>query len=282
MPPATGVCRAARTPAPPIPIVPDADITLTVAGSQVSGRSACNQYGGEIVVKDGQVQFGPLMMTEMACAEPIMASEAAYAAALAGVRAATRDGDRLTLTGDGVELVFERVVPAPDAELVDTDWILDSIIARDAVSSVMGEPASLRLAADGTLSGSTGCRTFMGRYTLADDTLTIADLATDRRACADDLVQPGRARDRRPGRSAAGRRPRPAADPDRPGRRWSGLCHPGAGDPARSVAVSRAAPGSPKPSHRSRRAAAAASPRRRRRHRGRGGRSSRAPGASAR
>jgi heat shock protein HslJ len=98
-----------------IPIVPDSDITMTVAGTQVSGRSACNSYGGEVIVKDGVVQFGPLMSTEMACPDPIMASEAAYLAALAGVRAAALDGDTLTLSGPGVELVYERVVPAPSA-----------------------------------------------------------------------------------------------------------------------------------------------------------------------
>ncbi len=91
-----------------IPIVPDADITLTVEGSRVSGRAACNQYGGEVVVADGQVRFGPLAMTEMACDEPLMTAEAAFLGAMGDVRAASLDDDRLTLTGDGVQLVFER------------------------------------------------------------------------------------------------------------------------------------------------------------------------------
>ena len=32
------------------PVVADAPITLTVQGNQVGGRSACNHYGGEIIV----------------------------------------------------------------------------------------------------------------------------------------------------------------------------------------------------------------------------------------
>jgi heat shock protein HslJ len=108
-----------------IPMVPDVDITMTIDGSQISGRSACNQYGGEIVVADGRVQFGSMFMTEMACDEPIMASEAAYHAALGKVRAASLDGDTLTLSGPGVELVYERLAPPPTAALVGTVWVLE-------------------------------------------------------------------------------------------------------------------------------------------------------------
>ena len=79
----------------------------------MSGRAACNSYGGDVVVENGDVKFGPLAMTEMACDEAIMASEAAYAAALPEVRAATLAGDQLTLTGPGVELVYERAETGP-------------------------------------------------------------------------------------------------------------------------------------------------------------------------
>jgi len=176
-----------------IPIVPGSDITLTVAGTQVSGQSACNSYGGEVIVKDGVVQFGPLMSTEMACADPIMASEAAYVAALAGVRAASLEGDKLTLTGPGVELSYERVVPGPAAPLVGTTWVLDTIVTGDAASSVIGEPATLQLSSDGTINGSTGCRTFIGSYaagptTMAGSEVATSGLATDRRACAPDVA----------------------------------------------------------------------------------------------
>jgi heat shock protein HslJ len=93
-----------------IPLPPGVEITLSVEGSHVSGRSGCNQYGGDVVVEGGVIRFGPMAMTEMACEEPAMTAEAAYAAALAGVRAATRDGNELTLSGPGVELVYEQVM----------------------------------------------------------------------------------------------------------------------------------------------------------------------------
>jgi heat shock protein HslJ len=171
-----------------IPIVEGSDITMTVEGSRVAGRAACNQYGGDIVVADGRVQFGPLSMTEMACAEPIMASEAAFLGALGAVRGATLDGDRLTLAGDDVRLEFERQQPIPAADLTDTDWVLDSLVTLDAVSSVSGRPAELRLGSDGSVTGSTGCRAFTGRWEEANGEIAFSDLAMDQVTCAPDLA----------------------------------------------------------------------------------------------
>jgi len=86
----------------------DAPVTLNVEGSQVSGRSGCNQYFGEFTLVDGRVTLGGLGGTEMACEEPIMALEAAYLGGLAKVGAARMDGETLVLTGPAVELRFKR------------------------------------------------------------------------------------------------------------------------------------------------------------------------------
>ena len=88
-------------------LVDDAPITLSVTGTQIAGRAACNQYGGEILVEEGRTRFSLTSMTAMACAAPVMAIEAAFTAALPRVVEAARYGDRLTLTGPGVELLFE-------------------------------------------------------------------------------------------------------------------------------------------------------------------------------
>lgn len=171
-----------------IPVPEDAQITLTVEGAQIGGRAACNHYGGEIVVQDGRLRFSVTSMTAMACAEPVMAAEAAFNAALPRVVAAARDGDRMTLTGPDVELVFDRLPPVPLAQLVGTDWVLDSIVAGDVVSSVGGDPATLRLEAGGTFKGSTGCRTFSGRWIEATGGITPTDLAMDQTDCPPDLA----------------------------------------------------------------------------------------------
>ena len=169
----------------PLPLDADAPITLTVEGSGVSGDSACNRYFGEFAVVDGRVTLGNLGGTEMACAEPVMALEAAYLAGLAKVDGAAIDGDVLVLTGPDVELQFERLPPPPTAVLVGTPWLLESVLHGDAVSSVVGDPATLTLHADGTLEGSTGCRTLTGAYTIEGDEFLATELRADGECPAD-------------------------------------------------------------------------------------------------
>jgi heat shock protein HslJ len=171
-----------------IPIIPGADITLTIDGDTVGGTSACNHYGGDIDRNGSAITFGAMVMTEMGCDGPVMASESAYIAALGAVNQVARSGDRLSLSGTDVELVFRLVPPVADAPIAGPAWILDSIISGDAVSSVMGEPATLELHDDGTLTGTTGCRTFDGRYTVSGATVSVMELTNDDRGCPDELM----------------------------------------------------------------------------------------------
>lgn len=169
-----------------LPMVAGAPITMTVEATRVGGRSACNQYGGEITIVAGELRFGDMVMTEMACDEPVMRSESAFHAAMARVRGASRDGDRLTLSGPGVELVWDRLAPVPDAALVGTTWVLDSVIAGETVSSVLGQ-ATLLLRPDGTMAGSTGCRDFVGQWTdRGDGTIELKPMMDDI-TCTDPL-----------------------------------------------------------------------------------------------
>jgi heat shock protein HslJ len=163
----------------PLGLVEGSRVTLIVDGSNVSGQSACNQYFGEFTVVDGRVTLGGLGGTEMACPEPIMTLESAYLQGLAAVEAAHMAGDELVLTGPGVELRYERLETPPTAELVDTEWVLESLVQNDAVASTIGEPATLVLHDDGTVDGSTGCRTLSGRYVVNGDEIEFTEFAAD-------------------------------------------------------------------------------------------------------
>ena len=176
----------------PLPLVEDARVTLIVDGSNVSGQAACNQYFGEFTLIDGQVTIPGVGQTEMACAEPVMVLEAAYTSALAKVDSAHMDGPALVLTGrPGVELRFERLQPPPVAELVDTQWILELLVRGDAVSSTVGRPAMLVLNADGSLEGSTGCRSLTGKYVVSGDEIELVELGADGDCGADIVEQDG-------------------------------------------------------------------------------------------
>jgi heat shock protein HslJ len=157
----------------------DAPVTLNVEGSQVSGRSGCNQYFGEFTLVDGRVTLGGLGATEMACEEPIMTLEAAYLSGLAKAESARPDGNNLLLVGPGVELRYERLEPPPTVAMIGTHWVLESLVQADAVSSAVGEQATLVLDPGGSFAGSTGCRMLTGRYAIDGSEILATDLRTD-------------------------------------------------------------------------------------------------------
>jgi heat shock protein HslJ len=169
----------------------DAPITLTFAGDEVSGRAACNSYSGSLTVDGDRLSIGATSLTEMGCDGPVMEAEGRYIAALAEVSAWDRSGDVLTLRGENVELTYALVPPVGDASLVDTLWALDGLLDGETASSTVAgaERATLQLRDDGTLSGTTGCRAFDGRYEVEGTTVAVTDLVTDDRACPDVMAQ---------------------------------------------------------------------------------------------
>jgi len=169
------------------PVLDDHRITLTITGSRIGGTAACNSYGGEISVGGDGLHLENLAQTEMACEEPAMAAETTYMAALARVRQIARDGEELLARGDGVELRFAALAPPPTAELTDTTWVLDTVLVGDVAAAPMGAPATLELRADGTFTGSTGCRTYSGKWTEQGDQIQAPTMGMDQTTCPADL-----------------------------------------------------------------------------------------------
>lgn len=158
-----------------VTIVDGYRITLEIQGSEIGGTSACNHYFGRMAVVGDSLRIDELGGTEMACEPEVMDSESAYWAALGAVAGWTRDGDGLTLTGPDASLTYELLEPVPDAAMVDTVWVLDTLISGDAASSTNGR-ATLELGSDGTIVGSTGCRDFTGRYQITADEVMVTEL----------------------------------------------------------------------------------------------------------
>jgi heat shock protein HslJ len=167
----------------PIPMLDTHPITLSVDEEGIGGVAACNHYGS-IPGEDGY------SITEMACMpEKVMESETAYITALGLVEKSVVE-DGLLVVGHGereVELMYERLDPAPTAELLGTVWVLDGLIHGDTVSSVMGEKATLELFSDGSVIGSTGCRDFSGSYVISGGAVQFTDFRAEGE-CSADLV----------------------------------------------------------------------------------------------
>ncbi len=171
-----------------IPRAEDHPITLTIEGSEIGGTAACNSYGGRLTVTDGRLVISDLAMTAMGCEEPAMTAEAAYMAALAAVDSIEGDGGELVLTGPDVELRFSALAAPPTTEVIDTVWVLETLFIGDVASSTVGEPATLEIRSDGTLAGSTGCRTFTGMWVEQGEQIVATTLAMDAAECPADLA----------------------------------------------------------------------------------------------
>jgi heat shock protein HslJ len=164
-----------------------AQVTIAFEDGQAHGTAACNSYGGGYRAgDDGSMSFDAFAVTAMGCDPPLMTLESAYLEVLGGVTGFEVDaGGGLRLVNGEVTLSFSREVSPEPLPLVGTTWTLTSIAAGDAVMSVVsGTEITAVFAADETLSGSAGCNSFSGTYTLAGDRLSFSPLATTKMACA--------------------------------------------------------------------------------------------------
>jgi heat shock protein HslJ len=154
------------------PVVDGHRITMKFSDDgTVGGVAACNSYGGTYVADAEDLIIGrELASTAMGCEPRVMDAEAAFLAVLGESLTYTVSGDELTIIHSGGELVFSRVQPVQAADLLDTRWRLETLIRGGTASSVRGE-ATLRLGSDGSVAGSTGCRSFSGEHVIDADTV---------------------------------------------------------------------------------------------------------------
>lgn len=151
----------------------------TAEGTQVSGFAGCNTFKTTAVFTAQTLKLRPLATTRRACPEPQMAVEQRYLQLLAGARVYVRQGQRLTLTTGTARAVY--VYGSEAGRRLVATWRL--------VGFQGDQPLTVTFAADGRVSGSGGCNTFVGRYTVDDQTLSVGPLASTRRACATPELQ---------------------------------------------------------------------------------------------
>ncbi len=155
-----------------------AGVTITAGfggDGSVSGSGGCNNYNGPYTVEGGSITFGALASTMMACPEPQMGAETAYLGALKEVNAWTVEGTTLTLAGPGGQpgLVFTR-------SLAGTTWSLAGLNGLPLPEKVQ---VTAEFGSDGTVSGSAGCNTYSGSYTVDGGSINIGSLASTEMAC---------------------------------------------------------------------------------------------------
>lgn len=169
--------------------LPDYPATLQRRDGEVGGVAACNSYFGAF--SDGPLLFDGFGVTEMACADQrAMDMEFTFLQALGRTKTASRSGDVLTLTGDGVDLTFEVIPPIPDSSLTGVTWQLDTIVEGAGASNAVGfEAVTLSFDDNGDYGGSDGCTPMGGTYTLDGDVLRVNDLVGADAQCPSDIAE---------------------------------------------------------------------------------------------
>jgi heat shock protein HslJ len=164
-------------------LVPGSTIRLSFKDGQLGINAGCNHMGGAYSITDGKLTTGQMMMTDMACQEPLMKQDTWVSSFLGGA-ALTLSGDTLTLkNGDVTMTLTDREVADPDRPLVGTKWVVDGIITGDAVSSVPAGVIAWLLITGDTMQVDTGCNTGSATVQITATTMTIGPMALTKKAC---------------------------------------------------------------------------------------------------
>ena len=165
----------------------DTRVDANFAGGKVSGFSGCNLYNAPVTTSGATIKVGPAATTAMACDPDRTALEQAYLANLAKAATFTATKDALTMfDGAGKSIL---VYAAAAANPLEGSWDVTGYNngKQAVVSPVEGSVLTAIFTAN-EVSGSAGCNTYSGPYTLDGTTLKIGPLASTMKACADQAV----------------------------------------------------------------------------------------------
>ena len=168
-------------------LVDGSPVTLRQEASGISGRSACNSYGAQLNETGGPL-FEEMFSTAMACADPrVNELEILATRGLMRVTEAELDGGDLVFLGGGVELRFRSTEPTLSVALEGTEWVLDSLIQGESVSTPAA-PSDLTITAT-ELEGDSGCNGFGARLTIDGATLDAEVIETEEEGCSDSIMR---------------------------------------------------------------------------------------------
>jgi heat shock protein HslJ len=168
------------------PLVAGTRVTFRFDGhGRLSADAGCNLMSGPVRFDGGRLITGDLATTEKGCSPELQAQDEWLGTLLRAGPAWRLSGNELVLTNGGTELrMDDRVVADPDRPLAGTRWEVDTIVDKGTAASVPADKkAFLVFAADGGVTGSTGCNSLSSRATVAGTKITFASVITTKMAC---------------------------------------------------------------------------------------------------
>jgi heat shock protein HslJ len=163
-------------------------IELRFGDGKLSVQAGCNHMSGDARIDRDRLRVDEMEMTEMGCDPPRHDQDSWVSTFLQAGPTVQLSGPDLVLDGGGIRIAFvDREVADPDRPLAGPVWTVDTLVTGQSAGSVpVGVRAFLTLAADGTVSGSTGCNQLSGRYSVQGDAVTFTDVGSTLMACAGD------------------------------------------------------------------------------------------------
>lgn len=154
---------------------------------RITGSAGCNRYFAAYGIQGQAITIGQAGSTMMYCGEPgIMEQESAYLKLLGDAKSYAIKGDQLTISdarGTGILLFTKTIKPTPKP-LTGTNWTLESIHTKDAVSSVIADTTITAVFdTEGRVAGSAGCNRYFGMYNVTGQSLAIENIGSTRMAC---------------------------------------------------------------------------------------------------
>jgi heat shock protein HslJ len=176
------------------PVIEGTTPDIHFGEGQANGDASCNRFfGGYEATADGELQFGELATTMMACLEAVMEQEQAFLEALDAVDSYSIAGDVLELRSADEVLALLQAIPTT---IANTAWRLTALNnGKQAVVGVVGETEiTATFTEDGTLAGSSGCNTYRATWEGGDGEISIGPAMGTKKLCAGEGVMEQEAR----------------------------------------------------------------------------------------
>jgi heat shock protein HslJ len=160
--------------------IPRSTLSFDDAGGLL-GSGGCNPFTGSWAVHGGAIHVGSLAAQRATCTPPAIQQEQAFLGALGGAVSWTVTGDTLRLAGKrGRHPLTLAAVRPVSYGLTGTTWTIDTVTGAHAPAA-----STIRFDGDGTVSGSAGCDSYRGPWSLDPDgiVLHIGPLLATRAAC---------------------------------------------------------------------------------------------------
>jgi heat shock protein HslJ len=168
-----------------LPVLPDTRLTVNYLIERYAGSGGCNWYLGVYSTDGSSLRMQTPATTRLICeSAEIMQQEGLFMNSLLDVTEYRMEGDKLVAyTVEDQRLLT--LVPAQPTPFEGTTWDLKFIYnGKEWQPVIPGSTVTAQFEGD-QISGSAGCNNYHATATREGETLTIGDVASTRKACAD-------------------------------------------------------------------------------------------------